>query len=53
MKEKSGGEVSLAKKMGIGSLIASVVFFFNPCINIIDPLPDFFGVVLLGRAGFA
>ena len=47
MKEKSGGEVSLAKKMGIGSLIASAVFFFNPCINIIDPLPDFFGVVLL------
>ena len=47
MKEKSCGEVSLAKKMGIGSLIASAVFFFNPCINIIDPLPDFFGVVLL------
>lgn len=38
---------SPAKKMGLGWLIAAAVFLFNPCINIIDLLPDFFGVVFL------
>ena len=37
----------LSKKMGIGRLIAAAVFLFNPCINIIDILPDFFGYLLL------
>ena len=35
------------KKMGLGWLIAAVIFLFNPCMNIIDVLPDFFGVVFL------
>lgn len=36
-----------AMTMGIGWLIAAVIFLFNPCVNIIDVLPDFFGVVFL------
>lgn len=36
-----------ARTMGIGWLIAAVIFLFNPCVNIIDVLPDFFGVVFL------
>lgn len=39
----------LSRKMGFGCLIWSVLFFFNPCINIVDILPDFFGCVLLIR----
>lgn len=38
---------TLGKKMGLGWLVAAVIFLFNPCINIIDILPDFFGVVFL------
>lgn len=33
--------------MGLGWLIAAAVFFFNPCLNIIDILPDFFGCIFL------
>lgn len=33
--------------MGLGWLIAAAVFLFNPCINIIDLLPDFFGCIFL------
>ena len=28
------------KKMGLGWLIAAVIFLFNPCMNIIDVLPE-------------
>ncbi|MBQ8510520.1 MAG: hypothetical protein IJ493_11500 [Clostridia bacterium] len=41
---------TLTKKMGIGSFIATVIFLFNPCINIIDVLPDFFGYLFLLHA---
>ncbi|MCI8388478.1 MAG: hypothetical protein HFE63_08460 [Clostridiales bacterium] len=37
----------LSKKMGIGSLIAAAIFLFNPCLNILDILPDFFGYIFL------
>ena len=51
MKQKTNREENaqkpLASKMGLGYLIAAAVFFFNPCVNIIDLLPDFFGVLLL------
>ena len=51
MKQKTNrkdfGQGTLASKMGIGYLIAAAVFFFNPCINIVDLLPDFFGVLFL------
>ena len=40
-------DMSLAKKMGLYKIIASTFFFFNPCLNIIDFLPDFFGCILL------
>jgi hypothetical protein len=45
----SGNSTSseLAKKMGIGCLIAAAIFLFNPVINVVDLLPDFFGYLLL------
>ncbi len=33
--------------MGFGLVIIALLFFFNPNINIIDPLPDWIGYVLL------
>lgn len=36
--------------MGLGRFIASAIFLFNPYINIIDILPDFFGILLLLKA---
>lgn len=33
--------------MGFGLIFAGMVFFFNPCINIIDILPDFIGCILI------
>ncbi len=53
MKEKdivytSGGiPIKVNKKMGLGYIIAALVFLFNPDINIIDLLPDVFGYMLL------
>ncbi len=41
---------SYAKNVGIGSFIAASVFLFNPCINVVDLLPDFFGYLLLIKA---
>lgn len=35
------------RRLGFGWLIAAAVFLFNPCINIVDLLPDFFGYVFL------
>ena len=40
-------DMTIAKKMGLYKIIASMFFFFNPCLNIIDILPDFFGCMLL------
>ncbi len=45
-KIRASGRV-FADRMGLGWLIAAAVFLFNPCVNIIDVLPDFFGVVFL------
>ncbi len=33
--------------MGFVFILAGLVFFFNPCINIIDVLPDFIGAILI------
>jgi len=33
--------------MGFGCIIAGLVFFFNPSINVIDLLPDFVGCLLI------
>ena len=33
-------DMTIAKKMGLYKIIASMFFFFNPCLNIIDILPD-------------
>lgn len=35
--------------MGIGLLIAGVIFLLNPNINIVDVLPDFIGYILIYR----
>ena len=35
------------KRLGYGYFITAVIFIFNPCINIIDILPDFFGYLFL------
>lgn len=42
-------------RLGYGYFIAAAVFLFNPCINIIDILPDFFGYLFLmkGLSGWA
>ncbi len=40
-------DMTIANKMGLYKIIASMFFFFNPTLNIIDVLPDFFGCVLL------
>ncbi len=34
-------------ELGYPYLIAAFVFLFNPCINVVDILPDFFGYVFL------
>lgn len=33
--------------MGFRLILAGLVFFFNPCINLVDILPDFIGCILL------
>ena len=33
--------------MGFGLILAGLVFMFNPCINIVDVLPDFIGCILI------
>jgi hypothetical protein len=33
--------------MGFKLILAGLVFFFNPCINIVDILPDFIGCILI------
>ncbi len=35
------------KRLGFGYFIAAVIFLANPCINVIDILPDFFGYIFL------
>ena len=38
------------KNISFGLFIASFIFLFNPCISIIDPLPDLIGYVILSIA---
>lgn len=33
--------------MNFGLILAGLLFFANPCVNIIDVLPDFFGCILI------
>ncbi|MBE6623907.1 MAG: hypothetical protein E7621_06980 [Ruminococcaceae bacterium] len=33
--------------MGFKLILAGLVFFFNPCINLVDILPDFIGCILI------
>ncbi len=33
--------------MGFSLILAGLVFFFNPCVNIFDILPDFIGAILI------
>lgn len=38
--------------MGFRLIFAGLVFFFNPCINIVDILPDFIGCILISAGLF-
>ena len=40
----------LKKDLGIAAIIASFIFLFNPNLNMIDPLPDFIGYIILCAA---
>lgn len=44
MSEKA---VSKREKIGFASVFAGLIFIFNPCINILDILPDVFGFLLI------
>ena len=33
--------------MGFKLILAGLVFFFNPCINLVDIFPDFIGCILI------
>ncbi|MBQ2765787.1 MAG: hypothetical protein IJF48_02215 [Clostridia bacterium] len=46
-KQPSDQTASPKNRLGYGYFIAAVIFLFNPCINIVDILPDFFGYVFL------
>lgn len=35
------------KRLGYGWFIAAIIFLINPCINVVDVLPDFFGYLFL------
>lgn len=45
--QKSARATSPKRRLGFGWFIAAVIFLFNPCINIFDLLPDFFGIFFL------
>ena len=51
MKDKKSADISTAptdkKRLGFGWFIAAAVFLANPCLNVIDILPDFFGCIFL------
>ena len=38
---------TVRKYLGVGQILASSVFLFNPEVSVIDPLPDVFGWLLL------
>lgn len=46
MKEKT---VSPRRSLGYGWFIAAIIFLVNPCLNVVDVLPDFFGYLFLLR----
>ena len=45
--DKKSGSTGLARELGYGSFIAAAIFLCNPLINIVDILPDFFGILFL------
>lgn len=46
-RKKGGADPSPRKRLGLGYFIAAAVFLANPCLNIIDILPDFLGYMFL------
>lgn len=46
-KKRSDAPVKIKKKMGLGLIIASLFFLFNPDISVIDLIPDTVGYILL------
>ncbi len=46
-KAKEKNDILQSKHLGFGYFIAAAVFLANPCLNIVDILPDFFGYVFL------
>ena len=46
-KAKQLHTVQPKKRLGYGYFLAAAIFIFNPCVNIIDILPDFFGYLFL------
>lgn len=47
MKTKS--TASPKRRLGYGWFIAAAAFLFNPCVSVVDLLPDFFGYMFLLR----
>lgn len=48
-ENKKGAQKSPKVQLGYFYLIAAFIFLFNPSINIVDILPDFFGYLFLMR----
>lgn len=44
---KERTDIPEGRRLGFGHFIAAIVFLANPCLNIIDILPDFLGYVFL------
>ncbi len=47
MKDKKNAVANPSKRMDLGYILAAVIFLFNPTINIVDILPDIFGILFL------
>ncbi len=43
----NGKKVSPKRSLGLGWFIAAIIFLLNPCLNVVDILPDFFGYLFL------
>lgn len=46
-RKKVASELSPHKRLGLGYFIAAAIFLANPCLNIVDILPDFLGYMFL------
>ncbi len=47
LNTKEKNDIQQKKRLGFGYFIAAAVFIANPCLNIVDILPDFFGYAFL------